>query len=270
MCVSLTAIILVITICSFRLITSSTEDLWKQLGITQHDGTDNIRNSFLNGYFAYVGVKNIPSLAAGNRVAITKDLLTFAKQYVNSKSFQSEYERNRQQYKPVMPETAIRGLADIRKEKMDAVEKQIASTEGIIKNGNAEMKKIMQPILEMHKKNLKDYQDPNSQYINMLYQSQLIKHQNDSLQYEKAVKSWQANYPEDYRQLIKQRLQYYIDVATTVDFTASLKTDGKKMKFVNSTYEAKSNDWKMIYRAGKDVNEVVVDFSRDWLESLNR
>lgn len=267
---SLIAITLIAAFCSFRYVVATTDELWRQLGITQQDGVDNIRNSFLNGYFSYTGVKNITNMATGNRVAITKDLLAYAKQYVGSRNFQNEYEKNRQQYKPVMPAPTVRSLEDIRKEQIAGVEKQIATTEGIIKNGNAEMKKIMQPVLEIHKKNLKEYQAPNSKTVTMLYQDQLLKQQQDSAQYQKAFKNWQANYPADYRQMVKQRLQYYVDIASTVDFSAALKAEGHKMKFVNNVYEGKNNDWKMVYRAGKEVNEAVISFSRAWILELSR
>jgi len=161
-------------------------------------------------------------------------------------------------------------MEEIRKEHIKDVEEKIATTEGIIKNGNAEMKKIMQGVLEVHKKNLADYKDPNSPTIKMLYQSQLLQQQQDSAHYQKEFKNWQATFPADYKQMVKQRLQYYIDMEATVDFSATLKASGNKMKFVNNTYEAKNNDWKMIYRAGKDVNEAAVGFSRVWLAELSR
>ncbi|HVX50509.1 MAG TPA: hypothetical protein VHB48_10135 [Chitinophagaceae bacterium] len=266
--VALIALIMLISFCSFKAISKTTDELWKQLGISQQDGTEKIRNSFLEGYFDYAGVKNITTAATGNRTTIVKDLLMYARQYISSKNFQNEYEKMRQEAKPAQSQVNIRTKEEIRKEQIDDTQKQIAKTEAIIKDANADMKKIMQPILDMHKKNLKDYQDPNSQTINLLYQTELMKQRQDSAQYQKALKNWQENYPADYRQLIKMRLQHYIDVASTVDFSAALKAEGGRMKFVNNAYEAKNNEWKMIYRSGREINEAAINFSRTWLAEL--
>ncbi|HWB28187.1 MAG TPA: hypothetical protein VG738_22095 [Chitinophagaceae bacterium] len=264
------AIVIIFSLCSFTLANKATEEIWQQLGISQQDATEKIRTSFLDGYFYHSGVKNITSLATANKVAIAKDLLAYTKQYVGSKNFQNEYEKVREQSKPAAPSANYRSKEDIRKAEIDDVKKQIAKTEDVIKTGTPEMKKIMQPVLDIHNKNLKDYQDPNSQTINLLYQSEVMKQQQDSLQYQKALKNWQTNYPADYKQLIKQRLQHYIDVAATVDFTAALRAEGNKMKFVNNAYEGKNNEWKMIYRSGKDINEAAISFGHLWLAELSR
>ena len=38
------------------------------------------------------------------------------------------------------------------------------------------------------------------------------------------------------------------------------------MIFVNPDYEKKSKKWKAIYRAGKEVNDAVTAFVKDWLK----
>ena len=57
-------------------------------------------------------------------------------------------------------------------------------------------------------------------------------------------------------------------LAKTVDFNAELKTVYGKRKFVNPTYEAKSYDWKQIYRAGKEVIDPAVQAAEQWIKEL--
>jgi hypothetical protein len=64
-------------------------------------------------------------------------------------------------------------------------------------------------------------------------------------------------------------LQKFIDLASTVDFSAELKLVNGKKKFVNPLYEAKAYDWKQVFRAGKDVIEPAMTFAQQWIKELN-
>lgn len=79
---------------------------------------------------------------------------------------------------------------------------------------------------------------------------------------------WEKTYPVDPTALVKKRLQEYLQLAATVDFSAKLtEPDKYKVKrFVNPVYEKKSLKWKAIYRAGKEVNDVVTAFVKEWLK----
>lgn len=78
--------------------------------------------------------------------------------------------------------------------------------------------------------------------------------------------AWIKLYPQDPVVMIKTRLQEYLQISSTVDFSAKLTGTGKKQTFVNPVYEKKILKWKDIYRAGKEVNEVITIFVKDWLK----
>jgi hypothetical protein len=253
---------------SFTVSGKLTDDIWKQLGLTQTRGTEKIKTSFLNNYFDAWGAKNAKNILKGDRAAVAKDLLTYVKQYVNSAEFKTEYEKMRSSAKPVEPVTKVRTKEEIRKQMIEDAEKGIKKTEEFIKTANAEMKEAMKPVVEMHKANLKEYKDPNSQMIEIMYQGEVMNEQNRQRQYKENMKTWENNYPDDYKLLVKSRLQKYLELAKTVDFSAALvEKDGKK-RFVNSKYEGKANDWKTIYRAGKEVYDVAKLFAEQWLREL--
>lgn len=253
---------------SFTVSSKLANDVWQQLGLSQVQGTEKIKNSFLNNYLDYYGARNIKNITTGSRAAVAEDLLSYAKQYMSGAAFKSEYEKIRVSAKPVEPVGTVRTKEDIRKEKIDETKKAIKSTEEIMKAGDASMKEIMQGVLDMHKANLKEYQDPNSQMIELFYQGEQYNHDNNIRSYNENMKKWETDYPADYRQMIKSRLQRYIDLAKTVDFSAELVEKNGKKRFVNLVYERKNAEWKMIFRAGKEVRDVAVAFASQWIKEL--
>lgn len=75
----------------------------------------------------------------------------------------------------------------------------------------------------------------------------------------------EKKYPAEASDLIKKRLQDFLEISSTVDFDAELE-DGK---FVNPDYEKKSPEWKMCYRAGKDVVLAAREEAQKWLDEMN-
>lgn len=86
--------------------------------------------------------------------------------------------------------------------------------------------------------------------------------------YKEDMAKWQTRFPEDSRQMIKNRLKQFIDIAATVDFNAQLKDAYGLKKFVNPAHERKSAEWKQMFRAGKDVTETAKKFAEKWLAEL--
>ena len=242
--------------------------MWQQLGITREKGMENIRESFMNGYLHYYGVKNVRDIMLNDRAAIAKDLISYAKQHVSSEAFKKQYELERKNAKPAEPDFAAKTKEEIRKQKIAETEKAIKETEANIKKITPEMAKAVEPVVEMFKSNLNDYKDPNSAMIELFYQSEKMKKESSLKSHEERLKSWEKNYPEDYRQFIKARLEKFINLATTVDFNAELKTVNGKRKFVNPLYEGKSYDWKQIYRAGNEVIQPSIAAAQQWINEL--
>ena len=71
--------------------TKTFADIWQQLGIIKARGMENIRESFMNGYLHYYGIKNVRDILANDRAAIAKDLISYSKQLVSSETFKKQY-----------------------------------------------------------------------------------------------------------------------------------------------------------------------------------
>jgi len=239
------------------------------LGMSRQSGDESIRESFLQGYIYNYGAKSAKNIIAGNRAAVTRDLLTYTKQYISSDAFKKEYEKKRLAGKPWEPQKkVVRNREEIRKEMIDETKKAIAELEKNMPSFTADVRKTMNEVLVTQKQQLKDYQDPNSQMIEIMAEGEKMAFENEWKNYQLNLKKWEDENPVNPAVFIKRRLQQYLDIVNTVDFTAALKDASGKKKFVNDSYERKSNDWKKVFRAGREVNDVAKSFAAAWIKEL--
>jgi hypothetical protein len=68
--------------------------------------------------------------------------------------------------------------------------------------------------------------------------------------------------------LLKKRLNEFVQVGSTVDFTAQTTGAGRTRKFVRAEYERKPGEWKTLYRLGKAPTMAALDFARAWVKEL--
>jgi hypothetical protein len=255
----------------FSFVTTSKlgEDIWQQLGLNKQQGTEGVYKSFTGGYLYYYQARNAKNIAAGNRVAVAKDLLGYSKQYVNSDEFKKAYGLERTNAKPAEPVLkAIRNKAEIQKEEISKTEKSIKDFEKNIKALDAATQKSMMPVLDEFNNILKGYQDPNNPYFENLLLYDKNENQQRLARYKMDVENWETNYPADYSPVIKKRLQKFLDITKDVDFNAELKISYNKKVFVNPVYERKPTEWKQAFRAGKEVTDMARAFVERWLGEM--
>jgi len=70
--------------------------------------------------------------------------------------------------------------------------------------------------------------------------------------------------PSDPSELIKKRLQEFLDVSANVNFDAKLIG----YSFADPVYESKSQQWKACYRAGREVIAAAREEAQIWLKEL--
>lgn len=243
------------------------ETLWQQLGLSQQQGTEQIRQSFAAGYSNFYGVRNAKNIAAGNRAAVAKSLFQFTKTYISSAEFKNYYAKERAASKPIAPEPA-KTKETIRNEMIAEQEKSIRDMEKAMATMAADMKKALQPSLDQGKKTLEAYKQTDNKIVDIRYQGEINRYNYDKDRYDKNMADWEKNFPAELNQLISIRLQKYLDLAATVDFDAELVLKNGKKKFVNPAYESKHNDWKTIFRAGKDVYQAIKPLAEQWMNTL--
>lgn len=247
-------------------IKKAAEDFFEQLGISKTSADEKITNSLLGGYLDQYGLRNAKNIASGNRAAVTKDLLLYTKQYVNSAAFQKAYTQLRESNKP--KPASIQSPEDMRSGMIEQYQKSIVQTEANMKKADESMKKIFDPILVTLRQQLKDAQDPNNAMLNNYKQNYPAMLKSTETSNQQRLAEWETKYPVNQSLFIKTRLQQFLDETSNIDFSAQLMDKNGKKYFVNPAYEYKSNRWKLAFRAGHDVIEPARDFVKNWLAEI--
>lgn len=264
--VVLPVLLLTLSLLSFTASRHMAGDLWQQLGCSQSQGNEGIKRSFMQGYLYYYSGRNVKNLAAGDRLAVAKDLLAYSKSYINSDAFKTAYAQERKSACPAVPDTSTRSKEEIRKTEIAKLQKSVDDMEGSMKSMNAEMQKALKESVDIIRQSICDYSKPDNEMIEAMYQNELQSKKEDWNRYQKDIAKWREEYPDNPQMLIRKRLQAFIDLSATVDFNAALKESGGKKRFVNPAYEAKSTEWKQIFRAGKEITEMAREFAKKWIK----
>lgn len=233
------------------------DDIIERLGMMQSSAQGNIVSNLvgnfssepMNAYdedggdpasnFQLPYVPKLSAVISGDKTTAAKELCEYVKAFINSEVFITQYNAQRQSAMP---------LTD---------------------NGNSLSSLLSNKIV--FEKNIKNYKT-DTKYV--AEQQKLLDENQKRIDalVEAAKKpfpgkvNWEKKYPADPSVLVKKRLEEYLQLVATVDFNAALTEPDKYKvkKFVNPAYEKKSFKWKAIYRAGKEVNDVVIAFVKDW------
>lgn len=243
------------------------DEFLKQLGITKTEADKKITSSILGGYLDAYGVKNAKNIALGNRTAVTRDLLTYTKQYVSSSAFNTEYAALKERNKPV--QNKIQTPEEMQANLVTQYKKGVADMEAIVKKADASLKPSFEKALADGKKLLAEAEDPNNKVLSNYRKNYPSMVKSNQQNYENRLNEWEANYPTNHLLYIKKRLQQFMTETEGIDFNAELITKNGKKVFVNPDYERKGNCWKMGFRAGKEVVETARSFVQAWMQEID-
>lgn len=242
-------------------------DVWQQLGLSEKDAASRIQQSFIQGYLQYGGVAKARHIALGDREAIAKDMLAFTRTYLQGEEFRKAYEQLRTSNKPTEPQKP-QTEEQIRKKNIDAAKEGIANIEKGMKTADAEMKKVLQGTLDMFQAQLKEYQDPKNEMIKLMVQSEAQGYEYGMTAYKEALKKWEKEYPADPAPFVKRRLGQMLEATKDIDYNAQLTERNGKRYFAKTEYERKSREWKMGFRAGREVTETARTYVQQWLKEF--
>jgi hypothetical protein len=267
----ITALLLLAAFMGMLLVSFTTrkmyEDMLGKLGLTKEDANTRISQSLLNGYLNYYGIRNLHSIATGDRAAIVKDLTAYAKQYAGSEAFKKDYEQLRERNKPQAPQK-MQTAEEMRAEMIGIAANNIKKFEADLKTANAQMKPINEQMLAESRKMLKEYEDPNNEMIRTYAQNYKESERIQQEAYQNVLKGWEAKYPVNQLYFVKTRLQEFLTATEGIDFNAALIERNGKKYFTDQKYEYKGSRWKMGYRAGKDAVETARAFAEQWLTEM--
>lgn len=242
-------------------------DFLKELGIAPNEAEQKITNSILGGYLDTYGVKNIKSIATGNRKKLVADLLVYTKQHVQSQAFVKQYKAMKESRKP--QPAKIQTPDEMRRDMIEQYKKSIAETEASLKKADASMKPVFEKLLVDAGKQLKEVQDPNNKMIASYAKNYPDMIKMIDLQHQSKIEQWEKEFPDNHLLFVKERLEMFMKETKNIDFDAALQVKNGKKYFVNYEYERKSNYWKMAFRAGRDVVLTAREYVSDWISTIN-
>jgi lantibiotic modifying enzyme len=243
------------------------EDILGKLGLTSQDANTRISGSLLGGYLNYYGIRNLHSIATGDRATVIKDIAVYTKQYAGSESFKKDYDKFRESNKPQAPQK-MQTAEEMRAEMIKITTDNIKKFEADLKTSNEQMKPINEQMLAEFKKQLKSFQDPNNDMIKSYAQNYKESERIQQESYQNLLKEWEAKYPANQLYFVKTRLQEFLNATEDIDFNAALTERNGKKYFADTKYEHKGSRWKMGYRAGKGAVEAARAFAQQWLAEL--
>lgn len=188
-------------------------------------------------------LKNLTAVMAGNKKLIAKEACSYVKAYVESEEFKAAYAKARAEAKPTSePDRLDATTIEMLKKTLKEGEKNYASLKGNKMVPATALAQMQKSITDM-KAQIASESDPTPNKTR-----------------------WLLLYPENPNVAVKNKLQEYLKLAPTVDFSATLTGAGKNKKFASPAYEAKSLKWKAIYKIGKEANEVTTAFVKEWIK----
>jgi hypothetical protein len=219
-------------------------NILRSLGLTHQSASASIVAN-LTGVegFSLPYMKIAPEILTGDKTGAAREVCAYIKTYCESSAYASEYEKYRQSHKPTEEEIQQYDAESLKDMKEAAKTwDEMAQNKSFPPDQRAEYKAMADDIRAA----VARAEDPTPR-----------------------LTDWKKNYPEDPTGMVKMGLERYLTLVKSVDFNASLTPPDKYgiKKFVNPAYESKSPQWKAIYRAGREVNQVATEFAKEWLAS---
>jgi hypothetical protein len=241
-------------------------DFLKQLGISKTTADAKMNSGFLSGSFDEYGLSKAKNILAGNRAALVKDVVGYAKQYVASAAFIKEYNDMRTNAKPAA--SAMQTPGEMQKEMIENARKGVADAEVMLKKADASLKPVFENVLAEGKKQLAEAENPNNKALVNYRKNYAQGVKNMEQSNKQLTAGWEAKYPANHLLFVKERLQQFLDETKDIDFSAELVARNGKNYFVNKAYESKGKRWKMAYRAGKEAVETARKLVQEWVETI--
>lgn len=181
----------------------------------------------------------LQSIITGDKKTAAKELCQYIKEYAESPAFHEAYQKQRASAKPHNEQPR-----KIDQQYLGNMKSSIADMEAEAKKTTSpDAKKMYNGMIADMKRQYKEASDPMPN-----------------------TTEWKEKYPETVDSLIIRQLNFYLSELATVDFDAQTIQKGRIKVFAKPEYEKKGKTWKYIYRSGKDVNDVVKVFVKDWLK----
>lgn len=262
-------ILAVLLLSAFRSASNVSRDVLAALGLSAEEAEAHVFQSVWGTYLSHPTGERLRAVAVGDRPAVAREAVAFARSYVASPAFAAEYARMREAARPAPPEPT-RSANDQLAEMKAQMRVQIDSMEAQAKRASGDMKAIFEEAVQAAKEQLAELEKPDNFFTDASVQAAIdAGAEKTRARYEAQVAEWEATYPEDPSRRVTGRIREMLDACSDVDFSAELRDGrGGHRVFVSTAYEEKPPLWKLCYRAGPEVVAAARAEAERWLADL--
>jgi hypothetical protein len=249
-------------------------DIFKDLGISQSEADEWIVDNFQSGSLFFSPTTQMRALASTKKVEIVKALGDHIRVQVESPSFAEKYRQKRESEKPTSGVPDWFNVEEKLQTYIENLEYDVNGIEQELKKASGNSKTQLEAALKEAKtaiKVLKDKNDPNyKKYFEKFLDDEVPEEDRKMAkeQIQSDLSYWNEEFPPTIKELIKKRLKEFLDLTATIDFNAKLEKRGNRFYFVDPNLEAKDENWKRLFRAGKETIQPARVYAQQWLASI--
>ena len=241
-------------------------DVLSQLGIPSDSAKEAVQivlNSGVNN--PGLPAKLFKATPAAARAEMASAGIAWVKAYTASAEFAAKWAEIRETHKPPKPrfegtpEDEIDKAVAEEKREMEASRKAIAALPPETRKQIEETLKAVE--VQRASMDTPELRKPRIESIKAMRAER-------ATQFELETATWKRDYPESPAPAIAKRIREFLAFSADVDFGATLVAKDGKMVFENPAYEAKSSQWKMCFRAGKEATAAARAAAQAWLREL--
>ena len=246
--------------------TAFSDEVLQQLALTKAEADATIRDNFIRGELWVPDKQAIKSIAIAKRATTVRELGAYIRQYVESAEFNNAYQEARAAAKPA-------GKGDVKTlitERLASIEEELKEMEVKIKASAGNTKKLYELSVTQLKQEREALKNPSHPMHNDYVENLTEETEEDAAQQEMETNYFNKDYPPTVKELVKLRLQKFLEVTATIDFNAKLVQQGKFKVFADPALEARNGDWKKLFRAGPETIGAALLFAQEWLRDLGK
>ncbi|MBI5838026.1 MAG: hypothetical protein HZB25_12375 [Candidatus Eisenbacteria bacterium] len=204
------------------------------------------------------GASALKAIPAGRRAEVVRALGSFTRAYFESAEFKtrySQYVASETPRKPVPPLDNAAGA-----EQADA---NAAKAMKAMKDNMANMPPEMQEQMKQAMAQVKSSKGA----AKADYDKRKARYDKELAEYNAKMASAKIP-PADPNVSLRKRLSEFLATTADINFDAELTKVGYKKHFADKTLEARPEEWKMWYRAGREATGAAREFAQEWLKDL--
>lgn len=239
------------------------EDIYKTLQIPVWEGKLRIRENVIRAYLSLPSQPDLKKTPPEKRAELAKRIGLEIKRELNSPEFAAAYKLYREENQPQRP--SGQNLS----ERIAEIKKEIKTMEADRAAASDEYKPLYDMTIAELKKELEIIQNPNHPEYT-LYVVQVGMSPEEQDQFLQDSLDFARNNPPAIKDMIKLRLESFLAFTADIPFDARLVERNGKKYFASEDLEAKSSDWKLCFRAGKETIQAGRSFAEAWLKELKQ